>query len=99
MLFYQYLPLKLEKSVGIKLEKRLHCFKDLINKIKDDFVTEFGLQRYYDSYMYLTVKHMYQPPGNSYNRHGYHTDGFMTDDVNYIWCDNDPTTFNTSNLN
>jgi hypothetical protein len=30
---------------------------------------------------------------------GWHCDGFMTDDINYIWYDCDPTIFNTSEFN
>lgn len=79
-------------------ENRLNCFIPLIEEIREDFIKEFGLAKYFKSYMYLTAKHMYQPPGNSFNRHGYHTDGFMTEDINYIWCDADPTTFNSSDF-
>lgn len=96
MMFYQYLPIKLSESLLIRCEKRLLCFRQLLDAVRDDFIENYGIDRYYNSYMYVTAKHMYQPPGNSFNRHGYHTDGFMTEDINYIWCDADPTTFNTS---
>lgn len=38
-------------------------------------------------------------PNCSFNRMGYHSDGFLTDDINYIWCDNNPTIFNISAFN
>lgn len=41
-----------------------------------------------------TVKRLYVVPGHNMNRPGYHTDGFLTDDINYIWSDVDPTVFN-----
>lgn len=43
--------------------------------------------------VYLTVKRLYVEPGSLGGRLGWHTDGFGTDDVNYIWCDKDPTEF------
>lgn len=44
-------------------------------------------------YVYLTVKRLWVEPGCIGGRPGWHTDGFGTDDVNYIWCDFDPTEF------
>lgn len=94
MLFYQYLPIKLKGRGLPQLEERIECFKDLINTVCRNFTKEFGLDEYFDSYVYLTVKNKYQVDGCSFNRKGYHSDGFMTNDVNYIWCDRNPTTFN-----
>jgi len=56
MMFYQYLPIKMCGLVERKLEPRLRCFSDLIIKIEEDFVKEFGFIQYLDSYIYLTVK-------------------------------------------
>lgn len=99
MLFYQYLPIKLIGQTEPIVEKRLKCFEALIGNIYCDFVSEFGLDRFINSYVYLTVKKTYQAEGCSFNRKGYHSDGFMTDDINYVWCDKNPTTFNSSNFN
>lgn len=44
-------------------------------------------------YVYLTVKRLWVEPGCIGGRPGWHTDGFGTEDVNYIWCDFDPTEF------
>lgn len=99
MLFYQYLPIKLKNQTEPIVEQRLKCFKDLIGNICCDFVGEFGLDRFVNGYVYLTVKKKYQTAGCSFNRKGYHSDGFLTDDINYVWCDKNPTTFNYSNFN
>lgn len=40
-------------------------------------------------YVYLTVRRMY----GVNNREGWHTDGFGTDDINFIWYDSCPTEF------
>lgn len=94
MLFYQYLPIKLKNQTEPIVEERLKCFEELIGNICCDFVGEFGLDRFMNSYVYLTAKKMYQVNGCSFNRKGYHSDGFLTDDINYVWCDKNPTIFN-----
>ena len=47
-----------------------------------------------ESYVYLTAKRLYQGKGYSFNRKGYHSDGFLTDDINYLWSNSLPTVFN-----
>lgn len=95
MMFYQYLPIKFPHSI-ILYEERLFCFDKLIQSVFEDFKKEFGKYEFINSYIYLTVKCLYQPPKSSFNRMGWHADGFLTDDINYIWCDKYPTTFNSS---
>lgn len=99
MMFYQYLPIKLKGEVQPIVEKRLSCFNDLIGAVCCDYIGEFGLDNYVDSYVYLTAKYRYQIPGCSFNRLGWHSDGFLTEDINYIWCDKNPTVFNKSQFN
>lgn len=98
MIFYQYLPIKLSSQTELIMEERLNCFEKLIGNICCDFVGEYGLDRFISSNVYLTAKKMYQANGCSFNRKGYHSDGFMTDDINYIWSDKCPTVFNFSNF-
>lgn len=50
-------------------------------------------------YVYLTAKHMWVTPENMGNRAGWHTDGFGTNDINYAWCDRDPTEFCIQDFN
>jgi hypothetical protein len=99
MLYYQYLPIKLSGQVEPIMEQRLKCFEKIIGEICCDFVGEFGLDRFIDSYIYLTAKKMYQKNGCSFNRKGYHSDGFLTNDINYIWSDKNPTVFNFTDFN
>lgn len=99
MMFYQYLPIKLRTQVQPVFEERLKCFDALIGTICCDYIGEFGLDKYVNSYAYLTAKYMYQMPNCSFNRTGYHSDGFMTDDINYVWCDKNPTIFNFTKFN
>lgn len=99
MMFTQYLPIKLAESTKIAYEPRFRPYKHIIDIACTDFIREFGYDKYRESYVYLTVKNMYQlPEGNSFNREGYHSDGFLTNDINYIWSDKFPTVFNTSDF-
>jgi hypothetical protein len=98
MMFYQYLPIKFPKQTEPIYEQRLSVFNVLVGAVCCDFIAEYGLNAYVDSYVYLTAKNLYQKAGCPFNRTGYHSDGFMTNDVNYIWYDKNPTVFNTSNF-
>lgn len=99
MFFYQYLPIKLIGTTSLIYEDRLKCFNPMVGAVCCDFIGTFGLDRYVDSYVYLTAKSMYQTPNQSFNREGWHSDGFLTDDINYIWSNRFPTVFNTSRFN
>lgn len=102
MMFYLYLPIKMKGESSIldsNLEKRLHCCIPVIGKAACDYIATRGLSDWRDSYVYLSIKRMWQDPNTSYNRPGWHSDGFMTDDYNYIWSDCCPTVFNDSVFN
>ncbi len=99
MIFYQYLPIKLVGMKGVIFEDRLKYFDSIIKEACSDFIKENGLCRYINSNIYLTAKYMYQPANYSFNRIGYHSDGFLTDDINYIWSDRNPTIFNSGKFN
>lgn len=43
--------------------------------------------------IYVTAKTLHCAAGCLGARPGWHTDGFGTDDLNYIWCDRSPTVF------
>jgi len=96
MFFYQYLPIKLVGYTEPVYEERLECYNHLVGAICCDFIGTYGLDRYVNSYAYLTAKYIFQALGCSFNRPGWHSDGFMTDDINYIWYNKDPTVFNSS---
>jgi hypothetical protein len=84
LMFVQDMPIKMAKSMSISIPENLRFVWPLLDKIYDyDF---------YD-YIYLNAKHTYIPAGVVVNRPGWHSDGFGTDDVNYIWSDSVPTQF------
>lgn len=82
MCFIQYMPIRMPRSV-VRIPRSLQWIFKLL-----PFV-EYGN----DDYLYLTVKYLYVTPDNMGNRPGWHSDGFGTGDVNYLWCDSYPTEF------
>jgi len=85
MMAYLYLPIKLPYG-SIKLEPRLNFIRNIIYEVNNREDTS-------SRYIYTTVKNLFVTPDNPGNRPGWHSDGFLTDDINYIWCDRDPTIF------
>jgi len=98
MMFYQYLPIKMPNETQPIYEQRLKCFDALVGAICCDYIGEFGHDNYVNSYVYLTAKHLYVKPNCPFNRVGWHSDGFLTDDINYVWCDKHPTIFNKTDF-
>lgn len=88
MMFYMYLPIKMPFT-DFRIPERLRIFKPLIDAIRANET----------DYIYLTAKHLFVTPENMGNRHGWHSDGFGTDDVNYIWTDKFPTEFCVQDFN
>lgn len=103
-LSYQYLPIKLSYkdsyTLGdiskIHLEPRLECFRELIEICCIDFKKNMSQQEYRHWRIYLTAKNGYQRENCGFNRSGWHSDGFLSDDINYIWSNKQPTIFNDS---
>jgi len=94
MLFYMYLPIKMIGSMEFRLPEQLKVFQPLI-----DLVIKHEGEKLKDKLVYITAKHIYASPDNVGNRPGYHSDGYGTDDVNYIWTNKFPTVFCIQNFN
>jgi len=85
MCFYQYLPIKMAGALeNFHIPPQLEWIKRFIPYLTFDPHTDF---------IYVSVKHLFVTPDNMGNRPGWHTDGFGSDDVNYIWADRFPTQF------
>jgi hypothetical protein len=74
-------------------DDRLTFVAPLLSAISRDLTPE----QYRDSYIYLTIKKMFVGGGVTANRPGWHCDGFMSDDLNYVWYDCVPTLFTGHN--
>jgi len=88
MMFYMYLPIKMIENLWIHVPEPLKVFQPLI-----DAVLKNEMKHIENKYIYITAKNIYATPDNVGNRAGYHSDGFGTDDINYIWTDKFPTVF------
>lgn len=99
-MFYLYMPILLKGELSknwVILPERLKIFKDLIDECIYDWVNH-TCEQLSEHYIYITVKHMLVTPNYWGNRPGYHSDGFMTNDINYIWSDCNPTIFNCTDF-
>jgi hypothetical protein len=85
LMFVQYMPLAMPYQ-SPRIPPNLRCFLPLVEAV-------VNLGRRGNTYIYLTAKRLFVGPNCLGNRPGWHTDGFGTDDINYIWCDSLPTEF------
>lgn len=93
MCFIQYLPIKMAHNWITKTPANLSWIDDLVYKLVDSGDVDK------QDYMYATIKHLYVIPGNVGNRPGWHIDGYLSDDINYIWSDRCPTEFILEDFN
>lgn len=89
MMFWLYCPIKLSGGPEESIPDNLRQFEPLVEAAYRDM----GYELYEDSYVYITAKTLWVTPEAPGNRPGWHSDGFLTDDLNYIWCDSNPTVF------
>lgn len=83
--YVMYMPIKFPCS-AINVPDNLLWTKPLI----DRSINDFGYCE--DYFIYLTSKNFFVE-GFSGNRGGWHSDGFLSDDINYIWSNRCPTEF------
>lgn len=88
MMFWLYCPVKMIGRAETVVPDNLLQFTPLLEIVRDDC-----RNRWRENYVYLTAKTLWVSPENPGNRPGWHSDGFMTDDLNYVWSDRDGTLF------
>lgn len=88
MMFWMYLPISLRGDHTFYIPPTLDQFIPIIREARWD-----DHERFVDSYVYLTAKTLWVEGSYIGNRPGWHSDGFGTEDVNYIWSDRAPTEF------
>lgn len=88
MMFWLYCPIKLPGMQSVSVPDNLVQFRPLWERARNDCADRWG-----DSYAYMTAKTLWATPENPGNRPGWHSDGFLTEDLNYIWADANPTIF------
>ncbi len=85
MMYYLYLPIKLPGAKEVLLPSALNPFRPLLRAVIKDSETVV------DKYIYITARHLFEQKFGYGNRPGWHTDGFLTEDLNYIYMDSAPT--------
>lgn len=94
-MFCLYMPISLAGSTAIVMPKQFqHYFYELVTAVRNDV----GWSAFAEHNIYLTAKHTFVSPSLTANRPGWHSDGFLTDDLNYLWYDALPTIFNDSDF-
>lgn len=88
MMFWLYCPIKFPGMLSVAAPGNLVQFKPIWDAARND-----AKEVWRDSYVYVTAKTLWATAENPGNRPGWHSDGFLTDDLNYIWCDANPTIF------
>lgn len=91
-MYYLYMPIKMADNDDIRLPRRLELFVRLLSAIRQAHESDI----FKDKYLYISAKHMLVNPGFWGGRGGYHCEGFMSNDINWMWYDHNPPTFNTS---
>lgn len=88
MMFVLYMPVRLAGETSVHIPSHLIDYAPLV-----ELALQHEGQRGNGRYVYLTVKRLFVQKGCIGGRMGWHTDGFGTTDVNYIWADASPTEF------
>lgn len=93
MMFWLYCPIKLPGRHLVTVPDNLKIFYAIVGTVREDFYVGEKSDLWCDSYVYITAKTLWCSADNPGNRPGWHSDGFLTDDLNYIWYDANPTVF------
>ena len=88
MKFWMYLPISVAGSDHYTLPANVREFSTLIEVCR-----AHDLDMFTERYVYLTAKTLWVDGKYVGNRPGWHTDGFGTDDINFIWSSRAPTEF------
>lgn len=84
-----YMPISLKGHVQPKVPSHFRHWLPLVRAVYHDM----GASDWTQNNIYLTVKSMFVSGGSTGQRPGWHSDGFMTNDINYLWYDSQPTQF------
>lgn len=89
MMFWMYCPIKEPFYKYCIIPENLLQYKPIINRA----MYAVPYSEWENSYVYITAKTLYVESGYIGNRPGWHSDGFGTNDLNFIWYDRAPTEF------
>jgi len=88
LMYVLYMPIRLAGQDEVTIPKSLMGYESFVKMcINNEGESANG------KYIYLTVKSLWVEPSCLGGRQGWHTDGFGTEDINYIWTNKYPTEF------
>lgn len=94
MMFWMYCPVKLKSKGTWQLPDNLQKYESLLEEVNLDIYDRLlDEDKWLNSYIYMTAKTLWVTADNPGNRPGWHSDGFLTEDLNYLWYDDNPTIF------
>jgi hypothetical protein len=94
MMFWMYCPIKEPGQYGERIPSNLRQFQPIVEAVFRDLQNIAGnVSLWLDSYVYVTAKTLWVCKESPGNRPGWHSDGFMTEDLNYVWSDRNGTEF------
>lgn len=95
VMYYLYLPVVLHDDLEIRLPPNVEVCRPMIQYCMADALGLFGRRKKQHSfrYVYLSARKGWATPDNPLNRPGWHSDGFGTDDLNYLWWTGPGTRF------
>lgn len=88
MMFWLYCPIKLSGSDDVFIPDNLKQFAPIVDICRED-----AAHTWRERFVYITAKTLWCTPHSTAQRPGWHCDGYMTDDINYVWSDSEPTLF------
>lgn len=81
-----YMPIKMKDDYKFRIPESFLFLYKIINACMQTDGAE-------NKYVYLSYECSWVKKGIPQKRPGIHADGFLTDDINFIWYDKDPTIF------
>jgi hypothetical protein len=89
--YFLYMPIKMAGDNRIHVPDDFSAFSEIISMaVNAEFRRKACLE---NLYIYVSIETSPLKAGIYQKRPGWHADGFLTDDVNYIWYDQLPTEF------
>lgn len=89
--YYLYLPIKMAGNPFFRVPEEFYAFQEIIAMAVN---AECRRQTCINHlYVYISIETSPLKAGIYQKRPGWHADGFLTDDVNYVWYDALPTEF------
>jgi hypothetical protein len=86
-----YMPILMPSRFDLRLPPGLEPLKGIIQEC---VTHEEQKKKNHFKYAYLSYECSFVEAGKTQKRPGWHADGFLTNDVNYIWYSAQPTIFN-----